>query len=318
VSSVTRIQHDHLRIDMVTTIRDVLPDGSFEFEMRPDPARYDWEPDDEHSRVLVDRRSAFIYPERVVATLAEQMVGAPMFAPAEATDAAVMLEQRRAAICAALDGAAPVSELADPSADALAGMVGPARTFAVVSVDLVGSTAMQANCPEDYATVVPLLLSELGETAAEFGGVIIKNTGDGVLVGFSEPGFCIAADTAFDAACAMTVVVYGALNPELQKRGIPPIAVRVGADAHQAVVQPIGASAARRTLDVMGLAVSLAAKVQGAAEAGEVWVGGCLHDLLHVSRQELLEDAAPAGPFPFVDRADAPYPLRRLRIAGRL
>lgn len=303
---------------MIATITRRHPDGTVEFAMRPDPARYRWEPDEEYNRLLIDRMANWVYPEAVVAQLAEQLAGKPMFASADVKDAYQILAERRAAIAAALDGTAPAAKLADPSTEAFARMDAGARLFAVVSVDLVGSTAMQAGRPADYATVVPLLLSELGEIAAEFGGLIIKHTGDGVLVGFPEPGFCIAADAAFDAACAICVIVYAALNPALAQRGIPPIAVRIGADAHDAAVQPIGAPASRRTLDVMGLAVSLAAKVQGAAEPGEVWIGGCLHDQLHVSRQKMLEAATSANPFPFVDRGDQPYPLRRLQVAARL
>lgn len=48
----------------------------------------------------------------------------------------------------------------------------------------------------------PRLAREIADVSSIFGGLIIKYTGDGAIVGFPEP-FNVAADMAFDAASAI-------------------------------------------------------------------------------------------------------------------
>lgn len=312
VSTTTRIDSDNLRIDFSVEVLGEEPDGALQLAFHPNPARYEWRDDAEHGRVLFDRSTRSIFPEAVIADLAEQMVGLPMFAPRDVPQAAELLDQRRDAITTLLDQTGPEAPLTNPSADALAEIAGESRHFVVISVDLVGSTRMQAEQRDAYRRLVPVLLHEASAVGELFGGVLIKYTGDGVLIGFPEPAFCIQADAAFDAACAILAVVYRVLNPEAERRGLPPLAIRVGLDAHDAEVTPIGSSAAQRQLDVMGLAVSLAAKVQSVATPGELWVGQCLYEVLHHSRQAYLTAAAAA--FPFVDRGDQQYKLYRMTL----
>lgn len=312
VSAPTRIDSDNLRIDFNVEVLGEEPDGTLTLAFHPNRERYEWRDDSEYGRVLFDRNTRAMYPEAVIAGLAEQMVGTPMFAPRDVPKASTLLEQRRQAIVALLEGTGPKPPLANPSAAALAQIAGENRHFVVISVDLVSSTRMQAEQRDAYRRLVPVLLHEASAVGDIFGGVLIKYTGDGVLIGFPEPAFCIQADAAFDAACAILAVVYRVLNPEAEQRGLPPMAIRVGLDAHDAEVTAIGASAAQRQLDVMGLAVSLAAKVQSVAAPGELWVGQCLYELLHHSRQTYLKPAT--APFPFVDRGEDQYKLYRMPL----
>lgn len=119
---------------------------------------------------------------------------------------------------------------------------------------------------------------------------------------------------AFDAATALAADVYFILNPLAHAAGLPEIDVRIGADFNRAKVQTVGSASNRVQIDVLGLAVSMAAKVQGRGAPREVWVGQTLYENLHVSRQDLLERATPDGTWNFVGRDGEPYELHSFHL----
>ena len=307
------INQESFRIDFDMRYLGTAEDGTLEVEWLPNPDRYEWRPDEEYGRILYDRKTSFIYPESVIEEVVEQMSGAPIYGPvAGIPEAKDLLPQRKAVIETALRGEAPEEEWADPSAAELAARIGEDQQVSVLSVDLVDSTRLQAADPDTYDTVVPILLGEISAVGAIFGGTLINYGGDGGLVGFLGPGFNIAGDLAFDAATALVGVIYGVLNPAIKAAGFPGIDVRVGLDANNAKVTPVGSATARRQPDLLGIAVSMASKVQGRGRPGEVWVGQGLFETLHISRQKFLSPAPVAGGWDFVDRSGDPYALHRL------
>ena len=86
------------------------------------------------------------------------------------------------------------------------------------------------------------------------GGRLVKSTGDGILATFDSPGAAIRCATA--------------LRDRLQEVGI-----EIRAGLHTGEIQPRGA-------DVGGIAVHVAARVMGAAGAGEVLVSRTVRDLV--------------------------------------
>jgi class 3 adenylate cyclase len=301
----TKLGSDRLRIDIQTEVTDVLPDGSAKVVMRPHPDRYE-QISGEDGWELHDRQTGLTFSaavsREIMQQIAEIMPRLPVYLPPTVPEARELITERRCAIRAALDGTAATEALSDPSSATLAKLTGQDLTFAVVCVDLVASTRLQAESPAHYNRLVSLLLGEIAVVSAAFGGLIIKYTGDGALVGFPDPGFCVAADAAFDAATAIVAVVYLALNPIAQEFGLPSIDIRVGGDANDASVHTIGHAASRRQADVLGIAVSMASKVQGRGTPEEVWVGQYLQEILHISRQELLSPVSLDSHWEYVDR----------------
>ena len=187
MSEPIRIESNHLRIDMETRF-EPQPDGSLLMVSRPHPDRYDWR-DTDDGRMLVDCRTGFMYPESVLEQLAANLTGAPMYAPPPGIpDHDTFVRERRAAIEAALSAEAGAVERVDPAGETFAERVGEELAFAVISIDLVDSTRLQASEPDAYARLVPILLREAAEVVAPFGGLVINLTGDGVVIGFPEPG----------------------------------------------------------------------------------------------------------------------------------
>ena len=299
------------RFDVQVEVGKTNSDGTMDLRLRPHPDRYDWREDEEGSRVLFDIKTGTLIPEAVFLAMAQQM-GVAMYAPpSDIPDAEDFLARRKALIEAALRGEGPNEELASPSAELLAERAGEKQDVAALSVDLVNSTRLQASNPEAYGQIVPILLREIAAVTAVFGGVVINFTGDGAVVGFFGPGFNVSYDLVFDAATALVADIYSVMNPALEAVGLPSIDVRVGLDANEAEVTAVGSEDSRRQNDVLGIAVSMAAKVQGRGAPGEVWVGQTLFETLHASRQDKLELGHPGEGWDFVDRAGQSYALFR-------
>ena len=305
------INSDAGRFDVLVEVGKTNLDGSVELTFRPHPDRYIWRDDETEGRVLYDVKTRTVFPESVLREMAEQMMaGIPFYMPPDdLPDVEDLLAERKAAIEASLSGADPGEELASPSEAELAKLVGEQREVAALSVDLVGSTRLQASDRAAYGTLVPLMLREVAAVTATFGGVVVNFTGDGAIVAFPGPGSTVANDMAFDAATALVADIYLVLNPATKAAGLPGIDIRVGLDSNEGEATTVGSETSRRQLDMLGLALSMAAKVQSRAAPGEVWVGQMLYETLHVSRQERLSPASPGNTWDFVDRSGQPYAL---------
>lgn len=314
------INSDAGRFDVLVEVGKTHPDGSVELTFRPHPDRYIWRDDETEGRVLYDVKTRTVFPESVLRDMTEQMMaGIPFYMPPDdLPDAEDLLAERKAAIEAYLSGANPDEELARPSEAELANMVGEQREVAALSVDLVDSTRLQASDRAAYGTLVPLLLREIAAVTANFGGVVVNFTGDGAIVAFPGPGSTVANDMAFDAATALVADIYLVLNPAAKAAGLPGIDIRVGLDANEGEATTVGSETSRRQLDMLGLALSMAAKVQSRAAPREVWVGQMLYETLHVSRQEKLSRASPGKAWDFVDRSGQPYALYHFPMAPPL
>lgn len=319
MSEPIEIKSDSFRVDFKIQLLNTRPDGTMEIAMRPDPERYEWLEDEEHGRILYDIKTRTKIPESVLEEMAEQAAGTPIYAPpGDIPDTEVLLDERKQVVEAALGQQGNPEALGSPSADVLAEKVGERQEIAVVSVDVVGSTRHQAENAEGYARSLAVLLREIAAVTAVFGGVVIKFTGDGAIVGFLGPGFNVANDMVFDAATAVVADVYSVMNPALKVAGLPRLDVRVGLDMNEAEVTAVGSEDSHRQNDVLGIAVSMAAKVEGQGAPGEVWVGQTLYETLHISRQNKLERTVTGEGWDFVNRAGEPYGLYRLPMVPPL
>lgn len=309
--------HDTFRLDFTFQILDRdESSGIVRFALQPNPERYEWITHN-GERALFDRFDRYIIPERVLADATPDLfAGMPMtFAPPLIDDAIAYIDSRADQIARKLVGDIPDSCLADPSAEVLAELAGHDHEFAIISVDLVGSTRLSGTVPRaDYARLVQTLLSELSEIAPLFHGHVLKYTGDGVLVYMPGPSSNQQNDLAVDCAFTMRGLVYRSLNPALEQAGLPPVEIRIGIDAGEAAVLILGSSATKRHADIVGEVVSLACKIEATAAAGEIRVGGVAAHAMHTHWRELLEPATPPNDWPYTDETGAAYALHRVNL----
>ena len=95
---------------------------------------------------------------------------------------------------------------------------------------------------------------------SEYGGDVVKSTGDGILATFKAPS------AAIDAAIAL-------------RSGLGSLGVRIRAGIHAGEIEA-------RDADISGSVVNLAARTMDAAAANEIYVTSSVHDQLLGSRFE--------------------------------
>jgi len=130
------------------------------------------------------------------------------------------------------------------------------RSFAaVLFTDLVDSTAVAGKVGDRIWAELLDQHDHLAErVVTEQGGKLIKSTGDGVLATFSGPSPAVRAAVAI-------------------RSGLSDLGLRMRAGIHAGEVED-------RDGDISGFAVNLAARVEGAAPDGDVYVTSTVRDLL--------------------------------------
>jgi class 3 adenylate cyclase len=306
---------DSFRLDFkVAMLESDEETGLIKFALVPDPERYE-EIDLNGERAYRDRFEGFIIPEHVIAEAAPGLEGLPItLAPPLIKDALAYVEGRREPIARRLAGASPPAPLADPSSDYLAELAGTDHEFAIISIDLVGSTKLAASLGQRaYLALIDVLAAELAEIAPLFHGHVLKFTGDGALIFIPGPTRNQQNDLAIDCALTMRALVYRALNPELVATGQDEIEIRIGIDAGAAAVHVLGSPVSKRGADIIGEVVNLACKIEGVGDAGDISIGGVAAHAMHRQWREVLESIPTPPDWPYTDEHGSPYPLYRVK-----
>lgn len=155
----------------------------------------------------------------------------------------------------------------------LAAAGGERRVMTVMFCDMQGSTALgERTTPSGSVAIINRYFTAMSEPVHRHDGIIDKYIGDAIMA-FWGPPFVPAEVQAERACLAALEQLAGlpALNatlPELVgiKRGLPPIAIRVGIATGEVLVGEIG-STVTRSYTVMGGTVNLAARLQAENKA---------------------------------------------------
>ncbi len=154
-----------------------------------------------------------------------------------------------------IDADAVVAEIEDTLTGRRSAPDHERRVLTVLFTDIVGSTEEAVRRGDgDWRAVLDHHDAGTRRVVERFGGRVVKSTGDGVLACFEEPGQAVRAGST--------------LVGELAGAGIE---LRVGIHAGEVEL---------RGDDVAGLAVHLAARVEGEAAPGQVLVSRTVRDLL--------------------------------------
>ena len=143
---------------------------------------------------------------------------------------------------------------------------GREQEVVVLFSDLVGYTRL---CADLSASQALAMLSEYQERMVaeifKVGGTLDKFIGDGIMATFGTPTpSADAANRAVRAAGGMMAALT-ALNEDRAKRGLPPIAQRIGIHAGLAAVGNVG-TAQRMEFTVIGDTVNVASRIEAACK----------------------------------------------------
>ncbi len=133
------------------------------------------------------------------------------------------------------------------------------RSVTLMFTDIVDSSALASEHGDAHAMKVLRVHNHIVETVLrEYGGLYVKNTGDGILAAFDEATMAVKAS----AIIQRCVKEHNASFPRL------PLSLRIGLNVGDAIAE---------SGDFFGSAVNLASRVCAAAGPGEILCTGIVH-----------------------------------------
>ncbi|MHA7647257.1 adenylate/guanylate cyclase domain-containing protein [Nitrosopumilus sp. S4] len=158
----------------------------------------------------------------------------------------------------------------------------------VLYVDLVGSTTMTLEMPEEkIAIIVSSFSQEMAAVIRQHHGYVLKFVGDAVIGYFvAENNALLAADNAVNCAKSMITVIQKGINPILNQYDYPDLMVKIGVDFGQNIVVRYGADQENSHVDLMGPAMNIAAKIQNMAKPNQILIGNDVYERIHPKTQK--------------------------------
>ncbi len=205
------------------------------------------------------------------------------------------------------------------------------RKFATaLFADLVGSTTLaEEQDPEIVQSVVGRTFDRLSHEIERYGGHLEKFMGDAVLAVFGIPRTHEDDPERAVRAALEMLAVLSELNRGFATEGKPQLAMRIGIEAGEVLVDLERATGARDRM-LTGDAVNTAARLQTAAEAGHIVVGpsvfAAVKDVIELAELPALTLKGKAEPVPAWDalavmakkrRGERPALGMQARLIGR-
>ena len=158
----------------------------------------------------------------------------------------------------------------------------------VLYVDLVGSTTMTLEMPEEkIAIIVSSFSQEMAAVIRQHHGYVLKFVGDAVIGYFvGEGNGLLASDNAVSCAKSMISVIQKGINPILNQYDYPDLMVKIGVDFGQNIVVRYGADVENSHVDLMGPAMNIASKIQNMATPNQILIGDDVYQRLHPNSQK--------------------------------
>lgn len=161
----------------------------------------------------------------------------------------------------------------------------------VLFVDLVGSTEMSLTLPpEKLGIIISSFSQEMRYVIKHHGGLVLKYVGDAVIGYFiAEENQLVVSDNAVNCAKAMIDIIERGINPILSEYDYPDLRVKIGMDYGENAIVRYGSDSIRSHVDILGPAVSIAAKITALAQPNQVLIGEDVYEKLHPSLKDLFK-----------------------------
>lgn len=162
----------------------------------------------------------------------------------------------------------------------------------VLYVDLVGSTTMALELPEDkLAIIISSFAQEMANVISQHSGYILKFVGDAIVGYFiAEDNSLQAADNAVNCAKSMIMVIEKGINPILNQYDYPDLRVKIGIDFGKNIIIRYGSNQEKSPVDIMGPAMNIASKIQSLAKPNQILIGYDVYSRLHPTIQSTFKE----------------------------
>jgi adenylate cyclase len=165
--------------------------------------------------------------------------------------------------------------------------------FAVMYVDLVGSTRMSTELAPDFLSkIITVFSQEVAYVIECFHGLVLKFVGDAVIGYFP---FSSQKKKSVDdiVLCGESIVyvVRHAINLLLLQMGHKGVEVKITSDYGQHTIIRYGSDQERSHVDIISATMNLAAKMQSVTKGDQMVVGKKLYEKLSGDLQRIFEKA---------------------------
>ncbi len=161
--------------------------------------------------------------------------------------------------------------------------------FAVIYLDLVGSTRLSTELPPDFLSkIVTVFSQEVSYIIEYFGGLVLKFVGDASIGYFP---YSQNLDDIVLCGESVVYVVRNAINPLLLQMGHAGIEVKVTSDYGQHTVVRYGSDRERSHVDIISATMNLAAKMQSVTKGSQMVIGNSLYGKLSYEFRQIFEKA---------------------------
>lgn len=163
----------------------------------------------------------------------------------------------------------------------------------VLYVDLVGSTKMSSDLnPKIFNIVIRSFSQEMSYVIEQYDGYVLKFVGDAVLGYFlADKNPRLVADKVIECAKTMQKVIENAINPALEEEYYPDLQVKITIDFGNCSIVRYGSDKQRSHIDLIGLTLNLAAKMQHITKPGHITIGEYVYDKLNINCKKLFKKA---------------------------
>jgi class 3 adenylate cyclase len=160
----------------------------------------------------------------------------------------------------------------------------------ILYVDLVGSTKMSSDLNSDKLNVIIRTFSqEMSYVIENFGGYVLKFVGDAVLAYFPDTKKTTQTDNIIKCARTMNQIIDKAINPIFEKEKFPKLQIKVTIDFGDCSIVRYGANKQRSHIDLIGLTLNLAAKMQNYAKPNQIIIGEAVFTKLSSNTKKLFK-----------------------------
>ncbi|RMF23587.1 MAG: adenylate/guanylate cyclase domain-containing protein, partial [Cyanobacteria bacterium J083] len=156
---------------------------------------------------------------------------------------------------------------------------GERKSITILTSDLRGFTAIAEHLsPEEVVRILNFYLGTMAEVISAYQGTIDEFMGDGILVLFGAP--VAREDDAIRAmACALAMqLAMQSVNQQMQKWGLPELAMGIGINTGEVVVGNLG-SEKRAKYGVVGSQVNLTYRIESYTLGGQILLSPTTYNL---------------------------------------
>lgn len=171
---------------------------------------------------------------------------------------------------------------------ALRNKISKRLSMTVMVIDIVGSTKLSTEIsPMRLGRWVREFSQESTFVIESFGGHVLKYVGDAVIAYFlHEHNPKKNANNSVLAAKTLIQVIKNSVNPIMKKRGLPTLSLHIGIDHGKNSVLLYGHDARKSHIDLIGLTLNLAAKMEAICGINQIVIGDNVYQKLYTPQKK--------------------------------